>query len=75
MLKALLVGLLEPTAQLRQLEAERDFTSRLAVQEEVKSLPFGSVWDYYCQANDVPVGPAWLAAVKRYERDVQSRRG
>ncbi|MHC4913292.1 MAG: L-rhamnose isomerase [Planctomycetota bacterium] len=64
MLKALLVALLEPTDKLREMEAAGDFTSRLAMLEELKTLPFGSVWDYYCLKADVPIGPAWLQDVK-----------
>jgi len=69
-LKALLSALLEPHAMLRQFEAEGDYTSRLAVMEELKTLPFGAVWDYYCLQQEVPVGKAWLDEVKQYERDV-----
>ena len=75
MIKALLMALLEPTDRLRALEAAGDFTTRLALLEELKTLPFGAVWDYYCQAQGVPVGPAWLDAVRAYERDVLSKRG
>ena len=67
MLKALLLALLEPTAKLRELEINGDFTSRLALLEEIKTLPFGAVWDYYCQQQGVPVGTAWIDEVKRYE--------
>ena len=74
MLKAMLVGLLEPTARLRQMEADRDYTARLAVQEEAKSLPFGAVWDHYCQRHGVPVAEGWLTKLKGYERDVLSKR-
>jgi L-rhamnose isomerase len=74
MLRALLIALLEPTDRLRAFEAEGDFTSRLALQEETKTLPAGAVWDYYCESKNVPVGEAWLADVKRYEKDVLSRR-
>jgi L-rhamnose isomerase len=70
MIKALLIALLEPTDMLRQLEAEGDFTSRLALLEEMKSLPFGAVWDYYCAKQDVPINEAWLKETKRYEMDV-----
>ena len=48
-LKALLGALLEPTPKLRELEIQGDFTARLALLEEIKTLPFGAVWDYYCQ--------------------------
>ncbi len=75
MLKALLAGLLEPTAMLQRFEADRDYTSRLAVQEESKLLPAGAVWDHYCHRHGVPVGQAWLAPLKAYERDVLGRRG
>ena len=74
MLKALLGALLEPTAKLRESETTGDFTARLALVEEVKTLPLGAVWDYYCQMQGVPVGPAWLDEVKRYEADVTGRR-
>ena len=51
-----------------------DYTSRLALMEEAKTLPWSAVWDYHCLQQDVPVGEAWLADVKRYEREVLSRR-
>jgi len=74
MLKALLLALLEPVDLLRQLENDGDFTGRLAMLEELKALPAGAVFDYYCQSHDVPVGPAWLADIRRYETDVLSKR-
>jgi len=74
MLKALLLALLEPIERLRRLEAEGDLTSRLAMLEELKTLPLGAVWDSYCAKSDVPVGPAWIDEVQRYEKDVLSRR-
>ena len=70
MLKALLIALLEPTAKLRKLEAGGDYTSRLATLEEIKGLPFGAVWDYYCKRQDVPSGLDWLKEVKDYEASV-----
>jgi L-rhamnose isomerase len=74
MLRALLIALLEPTGKLRAAENAGDFTTRLALQEEIKSLPFGAVWDFYCESKNVPAGENWLAEVKKYERDVLSRR-
>ena len=73
-IKALLVAMLDPTQRLQQLELEGDYTSRLALMEELKSMPFGAVWDYYCMTSGVPVGVDWLKDVKQYERDVQSHR-
>jgi L-rhamnose isomerase len=74
MIQALLRALLEPVARLRKAEAEGDYTSRLALLEEAKSLPFGTVWDFYCESQGAPVGEAWLAEVKTYEKDVLSKR-
>jgi len=42
--------------------------------EEAKTLPFGAVWDYYCERQGVPVGDSWLAEVKKYERQVLAER-
>jgi L-rhamnose isomerase len=74
MLKALLLALLEPIDKLRQVEAEGDYTSRLALLEELKSLPSGAVWDKYLASREIPVGVAWLDEVKKYEAEVQSKR-
>jgi L-rhamnose isomerase len=74
MLRALLMALLEPIDELRRLEAEGDYTTRLALLEELKALPFASVWDSYCLKCDVPVGRAWMDRVQRYEEEVLSAR-
>jgi L-rhamnose isomerase len=74
MLKALLLALLEPTKLLQRAEAGGDHTSRLAMLEELKTLPFGAVWDYYCLQSDVPPGDAWLNEVQTYEKDVLAQR-
>jgi L-rhamnose isomerase len=74
MLRALLFALLEPTDKLRAAENAGDYTTRLAFQEEIKSLPFGAVWDFYCESKGAPVGEAWLAEIKHYEKAVLSKR-
>jgi L-rhamnose isomerase len=74
MRKALLLALVAPIAKLKQLEAEGDYTSRLALMEDAKLLPAGAVWDYYCACEGVPVGETWLAEVKEYERTVLAKR-
>ena len=68
--RALLRALLEPGGRLADMESRRDFTARLALLEEQKSLPWGAVWDHYCERSGVPVGLAWLDAVRTYERRV-----
>ena len=75
MQKALLLALLEPIAKLRKVENTGDFTGRLVLLEEVKSLPFGAVWDYVCEKRGVPVGEKWLDEVRTYEADVLAKRG
>ncbi len=74
MQKALLYACLEPTARLKKLENEGDYTSRLAMLEELKTLPFAAVWDMYCEMQGVPTRDNWLTDVKCYEADVLSKR-
>ena len=74
MLKALLIALLEPTDKLREMELSGDFTSRLAMLEELKTMPFGAVWDYYCTKMEVPMGPDWLKEIRDYEAKVTNLR-
>ena len=73
-IRALCFAMLEPHARYQQLERAGDYTSRLALMEEAKTLPFGAVWDYYCLQEGVPVGEAWLAEVKRHEEKVLCQR-
>jgi len=73
--KALLRALLEPIEQLKQIEIEKDYTSRLALVEEFKSYPFGAIWDHFCDQAGVPVREDWLTQVKTYEKEVLQKRG
>lgn len=74
MQKALLLSMLEPAATLRALENDGDYTGRLVLQEECRTLPFGLVWDQCCRQNGVPTEGAWLNDVRHYEKDVLSKR-
>ncbi|PTY05586.1 L-rhamnose isomerase [Opitutaceae bacterium EW11] len=73
-LKCLLSALLEPRAQLLTAEKAGDHTARLALLEEAKTLPLSAVWDEHCRRQNAPVGAAWLAEVRRYEKDVLAKR-
>ena len=73
-IKALLIAMLEPIEMLRGFEINGDYTSRLALLEEIKTLPFGAVWDEYCRRMNVPVGDQWLKEVRDYEAKVTSLR-
>lgn len=73
-LRALLMALLEPHMAMRQLEFSGDFTLRLALLEELKGMPFGAVWDYYCLKNGVPVGNTFMDIIREYEKVELSKR-
>jgi L-rhamnose isomerase len=75
MIKALLIALLEPTGAMKEAELKMDFTRRLVMLEEQKSLPWTAVWDYYCEKMGVPVGTAWFDEIRRYEAHTQLQRG
>ena len=70
--KALLLALLEP--DMTDLQDRGDMTSLLVRQEEVKTLPFGEIWEEYCARCSVPADGQWLSQVKAYEQNVLSRR-
>jgi L-rhamnose isomerase len=73
--RALLITLLEPVGHMRELEVAGDYTMRLALMEELKGMPFGAVWDYYCIQNNVPVGISFMDEIREYEKQELSRRG
>ncbi|MCR4588797.1 MAG: L-rhamnose isomerase [Lachnospiraceae bacterium] len=72
--KALLNALLTPHAELKKLQDTCQFTRLLSVQEELKTFPFGEVWDAYCEACGVPVGMDWVKEAEEYEKNVTSKR-
>jgi L-rhamnose isomerase len=72
--RALLNALLEPTNLLKKAEDSGDYTLRLAIQEEQKSMPLGAVWDYFCLINDVPVGLSFMDPIHKYEEKELSSR-
>lgn len=69
-LKALLEALLEPYELLLDRELAGNFGERLAIRQELRTLPFGAVWDRFCLENSVPTGADWLEHVQEYERHV-----
>lgn len=73
--KALLKAMLEPTEELKQMELDFDFTSRLVYTEELKDFPYSDVWNYFCLKNNVPVGLDWLKEVHDYETEILKTRG
>ncbi|MBP3888085.1 MAG: L-rhamnose isomerase [Cellulosilyticum sp.] len=74
MQKALLYALLSPNAKLKALQDESNFTEVLMLQEEMKVYPFGDVWNYFCEINEVPAKEDWYKEVKAYEEEVLALR-
>ncbi len=68
--KALLYALLEPTDKLRAMERDGDLFGRLALLEEMKTMPFGAVWEYFCQTQNVPGHSDWMREIYDYEKKV-----
>ncbi len=73
-LKAVMSALLEPGDRLREYEDTGNFFARLALLEELKTMPFGSVWDYFCLRMDVPTGNKWISEVLEYENEAIGNR-
>ena len=74
MQKALLYALLSPNKQMKEMQDQNRFTELMMLQEEVKTYPFGAVWDYFCESQGVPVRETWFEEVKKYEEEVLSFR-
>lgn len=72
--KAFLIAALEPTKDLVKLEEDGKNFERLATLEELKTMPFAAVWDYYCQQENVPVGAEYITEIQKYEAEVLSKR-
>lgn len=74
MQKALLYALLTPNAKLKELQDKADFTRLMMLQEELKVYPFGDVWNYFCESNNVPAKEDWFTEIEAYEKEVLSKR-
>lgn len=74
MQKALLYALLSPNKQMKEMQDQNRFTELMVLQEEIKTYPFGAVWDYFCESQGVPVREEWFKEVQKYENDVLSLR-
>ncbi len=70
--KALLFALLQPDEKLKQLQKQGDFTQLMYLQEEMKTAPFGDVWNEYLKREGVPAD--YLEQVKKYEQEVLVKR-
>ncbi|MHB8277897.1 MAG: L-rhamnose isomerase [Candidatus Humimicrobiaceae bacterium] len=73
-LKSLLFALLEPVDILRKYELENKLFARLGFMEDLKSMPFGFVWDYFCESLGVPKELEWIDEVLKFEKEVSLRK-
>jgi len=72
--KAFLIAALEPAKKMLELEEAGKNFERLAMMEELKTMPFSAVWDYYCMIEKVPIGMNYIGKIQQYEEEVLSKR-
>lgn len=68
--KALLWALLQPHEAMKKMQDEADFTRRLMMMEEMKTMPFSDIWTEYCNRQGVPADSSWYDSVMDYEKNV-----
>ena len=72
--KALLFALLQPLNDLKAMQDNGEFSKLMVAQEELKTMPFGDVWEEYCRVCGKPVDGEWFPKVEKYESEVLSKR-
>ena len=72
--KCLLFGLLQPNNELTKLQNEGNWTKVMVMQEEMKTMPFGEIWDEYCRRCGKPEDGKWFSEIEKYEAEVLSTR-
>ena len=70
--KALLFALLMPNDKMKALQDENDLTTLMVISEEMKTMPFGDIWNEYLRRENVEED--YLSEVKKYENEVLSKR-
>lgn len=72
--KALLSALCTPNEMLKKLQDENRMTELMVMQEEIKTYPFGDIWNEYCAQCGVALDGEWFAEVDKYEKEVLLKR-
>ena len=72
--KALLNALCSPNELHTKLQDNNELTELQVMQDELKTMPFGDIWDEYCRQCGVKCDREWFDEVKVYEKEVLSRR-
>ncbi len=70
--KALLFALLMPNETMTKLQDAGRFTELMAMQEDMKTMPFGDVWDEYLKRQQVNAD--YVKEVLQYENEVLKER-
>lgn len=70
--KALLMALCTP--DLTAIQDAGNWTELMVISEELKTMPFGEVWEEYCRRCHAPADGEWFEDVKQYEKEVLSKR-
>lgn len=73
-LKAILIALLTPWDYLKELQDNYDHTKLLAIQEEIKTLPWAVIWDEYCKQMNCYSESEWFELVMKYEKNIKEMR-
>ena len=72
--KALLFALLQPVEELEALQDSGNFSKLMVMQEELKTMPFGEIWDEYCRVCGKPLDGQWYSQAEEYEKEVLRHR-
>ena len=72
--KALLIAMLEPFEILKEYEEDNNYFARLALLEDLKTMPYGDVWQQYCEKSNVPGDGDWIKEAIAYEKAVLPKR-
>ena len=70
--KALLFALLQPGDTMKKLQNENRMTELMLLQEEMKTAPFGDVWNEYLKQQNTPEN--FFPAIQKYEEKVLKER-
>ena len=70
--KSLLFALLHPSAELKALQDENDMTALMVKLEELKTAPFGDVWEEFLRRENVESD--YLTPIREYEKKILAER-
>ncbi len=66
--KSLLFALLQPSEKMKELQDTSRFTELMVLSEDMKTLPFGDVWEEYLERQNIKSN--YINDVLKYEREL-----